>query len=224
MEKIVLFSHGMGLQKDNRGLFTYLSQRITQQYKNVTCILFDYNDVNEAEKTIFLKPFSEQAKLLQQQINKITSEHKKAMLYIVGQSQGCLIPALCDLTGVHKVVGTSPFFHTAMKDILARYSKSKENEINFNGITKRKRTDGTTTIMPAEYWQERFNTDPEALYNNMALKTKLTLICALKDEIMDSTNLTKIKYARIINTDGNHDFSGPFLKVVGDLIIEELSY
>lgn len=223
-DKIVLFSHGMGVLQDNRGLFTYLSERIHQRYPSIKCHFFDYNDIDIANKLVHVKPFSDQAKILQEHIDEIVQANTKAMLYIVCQSQGCLIPAICDVYRVHKVIGISPFFHTSKEEIISRYTKSRENVLNFEGITKRKRSDGTTTIIPANYWTERFNTNVEKLYNSLALETKLTLICALQDDIMDITNLSKIKNARIVNTDGDHDFSNQYRELAGKLVLEELEY
>lgn len=142
-------------------------------------------------------------------------------IYIIGQSQGSLIPAFCDVSGIKHVIAISSFFHTSMDDVLRRYTK-KGNVVDFAGVSSRKRSDGTTTIIPPEYWTERFNTNVEELYNNLAQKTHLTMVNALQDEIMDFTNLKKIKYARIINTDGDHDFSDEYRKVLTGIILSEL--
>jgi len=78
------------------------------------------------------------------------------------------------------------------------------------------------TVIPKVYWDERFKTNVEDLYNRLAQSTQLPIINALQNEIMKFTNLHKIKYARIIDTDGDHDFSGEFREILGDIIVREL--
>ncbi len=219
MAKLILFSHGMGVMKDNRGLFPYLKRRI--EPLGFETKMFDYNDINTETKEVYVKPFSKQAVILQDQIDRAKEEGYEEIV-IIGQSQGSLIPALCDVSGVKQVIGISPFFHTNIDDILRRYSAKEGNVINFAGETRRRRSDGTTTVMPKEYWEERFKTNVEDLYNSLAKATQLTLINALQDEIMQFTNLQRVKYARIINTDGDHDFSDEFLPILVVIIVREL--
>ena len=64
--------------------------------------------------------------------------------------------------------------------------------------------------------------EPEEQYNKLARSTQLTLVNALQDEIMEFTNLKKVKYARTINTDGDHDFSNRFRSELITIIIREL--
>jgi hypothetical protein len=42
---IVIFSHGFGVGKDDRGLFTDIADSL----KNVESVMFDYNDIDEAK-------------------------------------------------------------------------------------------------------------------------------------------------------------------------------
>lgn len=207
-KKVVIFSHGFGLRKDNRGLFNILSKEIENLGIKTYC--FDYNRYDSRTKKLYTISFSEQAKKLQKVIDEVSEKYPKSKIIIVGQSQGSFIPALCNVKKVSKIIGMSPFFHTDMKDILRRYTKSEENVLNFSGISTRKRSDGSTTIIPKEYWKERFETDVITLYNNLAQKTDLVLISPLQDEIMDIMDLRMIKHASIINLDGDHDFSSQY--------------
>ncbi len=210
----------MGLRKDNRGLFTDISQAIDKP--SIETIFFDYGDYNAERGELSIFPFSSNVKRLQNEIDLVLSRKSEAKIVIIGQSQGCIIPTLCNLTGVSQIIGISPFFHTKINDIRKRYTSNSGNELNFSGISKRKRSDGTTTLIPPEYWKERFETDVVRLYNEAALKTRLTLICALQDEIMEFTELKLIKYARIINTDGDHDFSGQHRSTLINIIKTEI--
>lgn len=58
---IVIFSHGFGVGKDDRGLFTDIADSL----KNVKSVMFDYNDIDDEKKQMTVSPFSEQVKRLQ---------------------------------------------------------------------------------------------------------------------------------------------------------------
>jgi ACT domain-containing protein len=220
---IVIFSHGFGLKKDNRGLFTEISGILNKQ--GIKTILFDYNKFNTKTNELFIVPFSIQAKKLEEMIDKTAENNPKSEIVIIGQSQGSFIPTLINnISKVKKVIGVSPFFHTNMKDIIRRYTASKDNELNFTGVSIRKRSDGSTTIIPPEYWKERFEARVEDLYNKLAEKTELVLISPLQDEIMDITDLRKIKQASIINLDGNHDFSSQYRPKLVEVILKQLYF
>jgi hypothetical protein len=88
--------------------------------------------------------------------------------------------------------------------------------------SRRKRTDGSVTVIPASYWKERLATDVVGLYNSLALRTKLYIVYAMQDEVMHFTGHHLIKNAYMINVDGNHDISkeyrAPVMKIVHDMI------
>jgi hypothetical protein len=218
--KIVIFSHGMGVRKDDGGLFLDIARAL--EGRGVRNILFDYNRIDEEKKEIFTPPFSEQAVMLQKVIDETKQENPGAEVVVIGHSQGCVIPALCNVSGVTRVIGIAPFFHTDMAEVLKRHQSNPENVIDFTGISKRHRSDGTTTLLPPEYWSERFKTDVVALYNSLALKTGLTLIYGQTDEIMDFNNFRKLKYTRIINADGDHNFSKQYRQGLIEIILKEL--
>jgi hypothetical protein len=218
---VLLFSHGFGIRKDNIGLFTFLSERF--QGLGYETVLFDYYDYNEETKEVYTVPFSKQAEILQKQLNIIKEQHPDKEINIIAHSQGCIIPTLCDVTGVSRVVGISPFFLTDKSAVFNRYSARSGSVTDFDNISRRKHSDGTTTVIHPEYWTERFNTHVEDLYNDLALKTKLTLICGMKDEIMKDIDLRKFKYTRIINTESNHDFTLEYREMLYKILLQEYS-
>ena len=217
---VIIFSHGMGLRKDNRGMFDDISQALKDS--GIEMVTFDYCDFNSETSELSVLPFSANAKKLQAQIDLVLTRKPDANIIIIGQSQGCIIPALCDLSHISQIIAISPFFHTNIQETISRYKSNFKSEVNLTAITKRIRSDGTTTIIPPEYWKERFETDVVKLFNETALKTRLTLICPIQDEIMKYTELKLIKYARIINADGNHDFSGQYRSILINIIHKEI--
>ena len=220
---IVIFSHGFGVEKDSLGLFTEIAEMLSTY--NIESVMFDFNEINREKKEVIVKSFSEQAKMLQSVIDKIYKENSDAIIDIIAHSQGSIMVALANLQGIRQVLSISPFFHTDIQKVIERHKKFPTSEINFNGISRRVRSDGTTSIVPPEYWSERFNTNVYNLYNKLALSKKLTIIHAGEDQIMEEPDLSKIFNAFIINIHGDHDFKGEdrkdLLKVVEEIITKK---
>ena len=204
-DTVILFSHGFGVMKDARGLFSFLASML--ESRGFVTKQFNYNKFDGDSKELFAVPFSDQASILQKHINELVRDERYKSIIIIGHSQGSLIPTLCQNSDkVEKEIGASPFFQTKIEDLQKRYTALADNQLDFYNITRRRRSDGSVTVIPPEYWAERFTTDVVSLYNNLAKKTELTLIYAINDEVMDFNNLRLIKNSRIINLDGNHDF------------------
>lgn len=215
----ILFSHGFGIRKDNLGLFTYLSKNLNALgYKTV---LFDYYEYKDNTKEVFTTPFSEQAKALQKQINNIRDASEN--IVIVAQSQGSLIPTLCDVEGVLKVIGISPFFLTDRKAVEDRYNSRPGSTTDFNSISRRLHSDGKVTVIPPEYWTERFNTNQYDLYNKLGSKLPLTLIYGNKDGLAQSADLDKISNAKLVELEGDHDFTGEYKVDLYKTVLSEIT-
>ncbi|MFH1649891.1 MAG: alpha/beta hydrolase [Candidatus Woesearchaeota archaeon] len=205
-EHIVIFSHGMGVLKDSRGIFTEIGDTLGKS--GIQPVLFDYSDYNPQTKEVTVTPFSEQAMRLHTVIRETRRDHPNAIIDIVAHSQGAVAVALAKPKDVRKTILLAPFFHTDIEEVRQRHSKHAIGGVDFSKTTRRKRSDGTITIIPPAYWTERFNTPVSELYNALALKTELTIINASEDEIMDSTNLARIYNATILNIQSNHEFEG----------------
>ncbi len=201
---IVIFSHGFGVEKDALGLFTDISQMLSKH--NIESIMFDYNDLHKETKEVHVKPFSEQTKILQKIIDKTCEENPDAIIDMIGHSQGSVMIAKANTQQIRKVVSIAPFFHTEMQAVLERHKKLPGSQINLEGVSKRVRSNGTTTIIPASYWSERFSTDVYKLYNELSSKVELTIINAGEDEIMTGLDLLKVFNTHLLNIHGDHDF------------------
>lgn len=213
---IVIFSHGFGVQKDSSGLFTEISEYLSSL--GVNSILFDYNIIDHEKKEVTVRSFSEQTKILQSIINQTIKDNPKAIIDVIGHSQGAVMVANASLKGIRKVLIIAPFFHTDIKKVMERYTKFPNSEFNLTGISRRTRSDGTTTVIPSEYWSERFNTDIYNIYNKLALLSDLTIIRAGEDQIMKEPNLLNIFNAFIISVHGDHDFRKEYRKSLLEVI------
>jgi hypothetical protein len=77
---IVIFSHGFGVRKEDRGLFTAVYRALP----NTDAVMFDYNPIHEKSNTLTAKPLHEQAQKLRKVIND-TSCTREA----TGYTQSC---------------------------------------------------------------------------------------------------------------------------------------
>jgi hypothetical protein len=217
---VLLFSHGFGIRKDNLGLFTYFSERFQQA--GYDTVLFDYYEYNEETKEVITVPFSKHAEVLQEQIEKVKSKYPGKEIIIIAQSQGSIIPAFCDVTGITKVIGISPFFLTDKEEVMKRYSARPGSQTDFDKVSRRPHSDGKVTVIPPEYWTERFSTNVADKYNALALKTDLVLIYGTKDKLVESIDLDELKNMSIIELEGDHDFTGEYKVKLLEVVEKEL--
>ena len=216
---IIIFSHGFGTRKDDRGLLTDIAER----FFNTESILFDYNGVDETEKVLTVRLLSEQAKMLTEIIEKARIGNPGAVIDIIGHSQGCLVIALAKPQDVRKTIFVAPSLDNDIEHTLDMFRSRPGTEINLSGISKLARRDGTITLVPAEFWVERKKVEPIPLYNKLSSQTDLIIINAKQDEILGHTEIQGLnKKIKIVELDGSHQFSGEARKVLINKIKEFL--
>jgi pimeloyl-ACP methyl ester carboxylesterase len=218
-DRIVIFSHGFGVRKDDRGLLTDIASALPE----VVSVLFDYNEVDEGTHTLTIRPLSAQATILNDVVSETRRVHPSAIIDLIGHSQGTIVAALAKPIGVRKTLFLAPPFDMMIERTMERYSKRLDVEINLNGISRLSILDGWKRLVPAAYWKERENIDPFSLYNTFAKQTELIIIEARQDEILPKVDLAGLSSA--IEThllDGAHNFGGGARKPLLDLIREYL--
>jgi hypothetical protein len=217
---IVIFSHGFGVKKDSRGMF---SDIVSSLGDDIECILFDYNIIDEISNTITIRPFGEQKNILENIINETKTKNPNAIIDIIAASQGCIITGLANPTGIHKIILLAPPFDLKMQKLIELFKQRSGTEINFNGISKLARNDGTVSIVPKEFWEETKNLNPIDIYNNLALSNDVTMVNANQDEILDIDNYVEIKNIESININGDHNFNGEYriglLETIKSLVV-----
>lgn len=212
---IIIFSHGFGTRKDDRGLLS----DIAEGFSGTESILFDYNDIDEDKKTLTVHALSEQSRMLNDVIEKTRTENPDAIIDIIGHSNGCLVIALAKPNGINKIIFLAPSFDNDIDHILNMFKDRSGTEINLFGVSKLARKDDTFTLVPALFWVERKQSDPIPLYNELSNKTDLIIINAKQDEILGHTNIQGLNNKiKILEIDGNHQFSGESRQVLIDKI------
>jgi hypothetical protein len=200
---IIIFSHGFGVRKTDRGLFTAIASALP----HAQSVMFDYNPINEESNTLTVKPFDEQALKLRKVINATRAEYPDAILDLVCHSQGCIVAGLVKPRGIRKVIMLTPPDDMREAAVIERLGTRNGIAIDVSVRTRLPRPDGSTTVIHPEYWQSLAGIAPVKLYNRLARFTKLRIINARQDEVLDTPNFEGIDPAiSAVTLDGNHNF------------------
>jgi len=218
---IVVFSHGFGVQKDDRGLLSSIAEALPE----VETVLFDYFQVDEIEKTLTTCPFSMQIKKLKQVIAVARLASPEATIDLVCHSQGTIIAALARPEEIRKAILLAPSFDLGIERTVDRYQFKPGADINLEGVSKLPALDGLTRIVPAQYWQERREVKPFPEYNALVEKAEVIVIEAKQDEIQPKVDLKELSpKIKLIPLDGDHGFSGsarqPLIDIIRKLLLD----
>ena len=193
-----VFSHGFGVKKDDRGLFTDLAKALGEEQ----CLLFDYNQVNEEKNEITVATLDNQAKKLTKILDDIDEP-----VNLICHSQGCVVAALANPRGLQSILFLAPPGTTKSEDFVKKF----KGKIDLAGTSTLQRKDGSKTHVPADYWKS-LDALPEVedMYVELASGTFLTVINAGEDEILDNNDFPKLQHkAEIFTMKGaDHSFRG----------------
>jgi hypothetical protein len=202
--KYILFSHGFGVKKDSRGMFT----DIAESFPEYTPVMFDYNMINADTNEVTVEPYSKQAKILESELNEIRRADQGAEITLICHSQGCIIPCLINDHKIEKVILLAP-----PKVLGSNMRRNKNVEKTEHGEFKIPRKDGTTTIVTKEFVEELDKTFPIKLYENLSQLNQIYMVNAKQDEILKDTDFTELKdLIKIYEIDGDHNFTGQYRK------------
>ncbi|MDB5716431.1 MAG: hypothetical protein JWO15_3828 [Sphingomonadales bacterium] len=200
---VVIYSHGFGVRKTDRGLFTAIARALP----DAESVMFDYNPVNEESNTLTVKPLHEQALKLRKVINTVRAEYSGAIIDLVCHSEGCVVAGLVKPRGLRKVIMITPPTDISEASKVERLATRKGINIDVNTRTRLPRSDGSTTVIHPEYWQSLAGIDPIKLYNRLSRFTALRIINARQDEVLGEVSFEGIDPAiSLVTLDGNHNF------------------
>jgi len=202
---VVIFSHGFGVRKEDRGLFT----AITKALPDVESVLFNYNPINEQANTLTAKPLNDQTRKLRKVINNTRAEHPGAIIDLVCHSQGCIVAGLLKPRGMRKIIMLTPPDDVSEATVARQLGTRRETAIDVTLRTRLLRSDGSTTVIHPEYWQSLAGVEPVKLYNRLARFTGLRIINAKQDEVLGSVSFKGIDPSiSLVALEGNHNFEG----------------
>lgn len=222
---ILLFSHGFGVYKDDRGLFP----DIAAGSPNATSVMFDYNRA-EANNTLIASTLEAQAERLREVYAETRANNPGATIDLICHSQGCVIAAMAQLEDVRRTIFLAPpdaNFGANIDQKIAGMKERKKRpgtEILPDGSISYPRRDGSTTIIPVAYWESRRDVNPIPLYSALAEKTELIIVQATNDEVISMTDFSELPEAvKIVQMDTGHDFEGDDRREITQLIAKELA-
>lgn len=219
-DKIVLYSHGFGVKKDDRGLFTDIASSLD----NFEHVMFDYNQINEQNNTLTVTPLHEQAEMLKSQYDSLRSKYPDATIDLVCHSQGCVVAGLADLRGLRKTILLAPPTRFLGSEAKLKQMSEREGTVIEDGVVSYPRRDGSTTIIKQDYWQSRDKiSDPIALYNQLSQETEVTIVEALDDEVLGESDYSALSTKVLhVQQEANHDFTNEarpvLLKTIGEVL------
>lgn len=200
----IIYSHGFGVMKDDRGLFTDIEDMLPDFHH----VMFDYNTIDEMHNTLTATPLDKQAAMLHEKIASTRSQFPSRRISIIAHSQGCVVAAMAAPHDIDNVIFLAP----PTQFLGIKRSKLAERPgtvIEPDGTIYYPRRDGSTTIIREDYWKSRDGIDPIALYNTLATTTHLTIITATHDEVLSATDFSGlVDKIKIIELPADHDFTG----------------
>lgn len=201
----IIYAHGFGVRKDDRGLFT----DIAKVFPDTNHIMFDLDILDEENNTVTIRPFNDQISLLNSHI-KEASNNSENIIDIVAHSRGCKVVASADLSNIRKAILITPPIDVSIERTLERFNKTPDAVLNMEGESRLPRKDGSVTIFPKEYW-----TDSESNrtliedYISQSQNIDALFIKAKQDDILGNVDLSSIKpHGKILELNGDHNFSG----------------
>jgi len=224
-KKIIVFSHGFGSRKDDRGIFT----SITEKLPEFTTFMFNYSKFNKNLGTLTATSISNQVQHLKRVIDCAKQLYPGADLYIVAHSQGCLVAAMLCPTNIKKAIFLTPVSELNESLIMDYFTKRTGAVKNRWGNSIFPRRDGTKTIVPRSYWDEMASINPQNLYNGFCKKIPTSVIYADNDEVLNAVSPEPIKSEHLYKSftlSGDHSFSkkndrAKMVKLVCDLLNEQ---
>lgn len=217
---IIIYSHGFGVRKDDRGLFTDIATALP----NAQHITFDYNRVDETTGNLTVAPLDKQAEKLRQVIAETRTNNSDSTIDLICHSQGCLVACLAKPEGIRKAIFTGPPAELSVDDMIRIFTSRPGSEIKLDGVSRLQRADFSVTTVPPDYWKSIENIEPTALYNVLAKTVPLTIINASEDEIIGSKDFGKLSSGiKVIEIKTGHNFEAEARQQLIGAIQQELN-
>ena len=206
-DDIVIYSHGFGVDKTDRGLFTEIASYLPE-YRHV---MFDYNFMNENGQ-IVTTALDKQASALRNIYDEIRSQNPDSTIHLICHSQGCVVAGLARIPVVSTFCLAPPLGAVGGSDDKLRemvYDRPGTKDLEGGG-TWWPRSDGNVTIISKEYW-ESYGELPEltGLYGELADVTELVMFVATEDELLGQSDCSGLSQKiRVIEMETGHNFLG----------------
>lgn len=202
---MVVFSHGFGVRRHSRGMFTEICQNLPE---NFGYVLFDYNDIDDQNHTVRLTDFTEQIARLQKVLAWTAKQPEVKSVSIITHSMGCIVTALARPKNIKNLILLAP--PTSIGDRTRKYFTTKKGAEKHDDMWVVPRSDGTVSIIPETLFDQYEAVDAAAALQELAAQNAYTLIAAGADEVIADANyepLAANPRVRLVHIENaNHDF------------------
>jgi len=220
--RMVVFSHGFGVTRAGRGLFTDIAKALPA---GVGYVLFDYNEVDEASATVRATSFSDQVRRLQAVLDWTRQQTGVQQLDIIAHSMGCLVVAELSPENIGNMLLLAPPTNAAAGKRRERYANVAGVKFT-NNAWHIPRRDGTTTIVPETFFTDLEQVDAEGELIKLALFRPYVLIIAEADDVLDDADYTELIVMADVTSLGieaaDHNFTGAARQKLVELINQQL--
>lgn len=220
MKHIILYSHGFGVDKTDRGLFSDIANTMPEAKH----VMFEYDEKNEKGETI-AKSFTDRKTKLLETYEKLRTQNPDAIIDLICHSQGCTIATLANLKGIRKTIFLAPplNYENGEKERVKKLQHETVTELT-DGTLSWLRRDGSITLIGPDFWQDYNNIlDIKELINNLKHTTALSIIKAENDEVLTDNSYDGIdKTIDVIKFDADHNFTGESRSQIIDFVSNKL--
>ena len=220
-DQVVVFSHGFGLQRDNRGKFIELSEVLKEKY---IVVRFDYNEIL-ADGSLLVPKLDKQVEKLKKVLVFVRKVFPDAKVNVVAHSLGCVILGYLNPDNIKKVILSAPPVKASGQDFNKNFSYRFEATNKYGADIKIRRSDGSFTYLKEGFVTSLEKNKPYESYINLSLKCNLSAIIATNDSQLDYKDYSQMlseKPFNIIRIKADHDFGGiarkKWIKAVKDLL------
>lgn len=215
----VVYSHGFGVRKDDRGLMTDIAASLP----GCEHMLFDYNTFDESTNTMTVSPLNVQVTTLKEKLEALGND-TDTIIDLVAHSQGCIVAAIAKPTNVRKMLFVTPPDNLDKDRLIKFFGDRPGSMINLGGESRIPRRDGTTTIIPASYWSSIEAPQPIRLYNRLPALSEVKFYIASDDEVLGISNFDQTdERIELIQLPGNHDFNGEYRRQLLGVLEQEIN-
>ena len=215
---VIIYSHGFGVRKDDKGLFTDIAAALP----GIRHEMVEFNKIDEEAGTLFVPPLQQQAGVLSEAVRRLRNDYSGATIDLIAHSQGCVVAALAELTGIRNVILLAPPSELDADRRVKKYGSRPGAQMDLSGVSRVPNSDGTAKLIPAEFWQGLRELEPIELYVQLSRHINVVLVEAANDEVALPLPAS-VKAALAVQSLGaNHDFSGTARSGLIDLIKKEI--
>jgi pimeloyl-ACP methyl ester carboxylesterase len=214
---IVVFSHGFGVKRDSRGMF---SEIVSNLPDGLGYILFDYNFIEGDH--VYLRDYTEQVQILSSVI-ELARKHAE-QVSIVGHSMGSITVALLAETDFRSVVLLAPpVAHS--KNGVSKWEAYVGAEWYGDNLYVPRRDD-TITVFPRKFFEQIPTIDTLHTIIVYAKLRPIVVVEAIEEDVLSGVEnyqkLGAVENIELIKIHGNHNFDGGDRDGLVDLILNNI--